>query len=637
LPNPFSFSIRAPGGLAIEIACDRAVIATDAEAADYAQRLYQILEAVRDRRRPALATGLFATRSQIARRLVMLVETPLSLRPKLSKPAAIGIAILAVIVLSIGIAVAPASGQKTGEGKSNVGKNDAPVPAVVGKVLDENGKPVADVPVLLYVEGADPKSPSATATSDATGEFRFKLEPGKQGEIVADDVKNNRQGYAYAIVSSRPVDYQPRITLKPVRELTVKVVDQLGSPVAGASIAAPVIEYDRLGVLFNGLKTDENGIVKIRFSEDLGLRELIALKAGAGFDSTWIGRVNAPGEAAAGANDELSLRLSGAKTIHVKAIDKLGQPVAGVKFAVSSIDFRGQLPNRSRPNNRMNAMRLEDCPAVQAITGADGVASFDWIPSDLAEARFHCVSPDFAVTEKTARGAGASLDFDPLWFRANNARFIGSDTLTAEVARRTKLSGHVYDANNKPAAGVRVWAMVRSLGRGGGGAVASTNSEGAYEMLVHSDKAYTLTLFDEQYPAANHYGVVAREGKPVGDLDFHLTTGTTVRGTVTTGADHRPVADQEITLGLDLGPVPWEILHEQTEAGIKADRDTPGTRRVDIIRTAKTDAKGEYQFRVGPGTYQLSFRSRSQIIPTTPLINLTVDKETEVVKDIQLP
>ena len=62
--------------LAIEIACDRSVIATDAEAADYAQRLYQILEAVRYRRRPALASGLFATRSQIARRLVMLVETP---------------------------------------------------------------------------------------------------------------------------------------------------------------------------------------------------------------------------------------------------------------------------------------------------------------------------------------------------------------------------------------------------------------------------------------------------------------------------------------------------------------------------------------------------------------------------------
>ena len=71
--------------LAIEIACDRAVIATDAEAADYAQRLYQILEAVRDRRRPALASGLFATRSQIARRLVMLVETPAAFAAALVK------------------------------------------------------------------------------------------------------------------------------------------------------------------------------------------------------------------------------------------------------------------------------------------------------------------------------------------------------------------------------------------------------------------------------------------------------------------------------------------------------------------------------------------------------------------------
>jgi beta-lactamase regulating signal transducer with metallopeptidase domain len=89
--------------LAIEIACDRAVIATDAEAADYAQRLYQILEAVRYHRRPALASGLFATRSQIARRLVMLVETPLRLRPHLSKPLAVGMTLLTAATMAVGI------------------------------------------------------------------------------------------------------------------------------------------------------------------------------------------------------------------------------------------------------------------------------------------------------------------------------------------------------------------------------------------------------------------------------------------------------------------------------------------------------------------------------------------------------
>ena len=90
---------------ALEIACDRAVIASDAEAADYAQRLYQILEAVRYHRRPAPASGLFATRSQIARRLVMLVESPLRLQPHLSKPAAVGMAVLAAAVFTLGIGV----------------------------------------------------------------------------------------------------------------------------------------------------------------------------------------------------------------------------------------------------------------------------------------------------------------------------------------------------------------------------------------------------------------------------------------------------------------------------------------------------------------------------------------------------
>src|SRR6185295_1485735 len=42
---------------AIEIACDRSVVTTDAEAADYAQKLYEILQAVRHRRCQPLVGG----------------------------------------------------------------------------------------------------------------------------------------------------------------------------------------------------------------------------------------------------------------------------------------------------------------------------------------------------------------------------------------------------------------------------------------------------------------------------------------------------------------------------------------------------------------------------------------------------
>ncbi len=117
--------------LAIEIACDRAVISTEVDAADYAQRLYQILEAVRHRRRPVMALGLFATRSQIACRLVMLVEAPLRLRPKLSKSAAAGLTIIAAVVVTFGIGMRhesnaqDASSNKSQSGAAQNAKADA--------------------------------------------------------------------------------------------------------------------------------------------------------------------------------------------------------------------------------------------------------------------------------------------------------------------------------------------------------------------------------------------------------------------------------------------------------------------------------------------------------------------------------
>src|SRR5204863_8910021 len=81
----------------LEIACDRAVIADEADAADYAQRLLQILETVRDQRRQPVAAGLFATRSQIARRFAALVHSPLRLRPRLSAWPTLSVIVLAAV------------------------------------------------------------------------------------------------------------------------------------------------------------------------------------------------------------------------------------------------------------------------------------------------------------------------------------------------------------------------------------------------------------------------------------------------------------------------------------------------------------------------------------------------------------
>jgi beta-lactamase regulating signal transducer with metallopeptidase domain len=85
---------------ATELACDRDVVTSDAEAVDYADALYRTLLNVRLQPRLQLASGLFATRSKIGTRIAALVERPLA--PKVGRPALALAAAIAVVVISLG-------------------------------------------------------------------------------------------------------------------------------------------------------------------------------------------------------------------------------------------------------------------------------------------------------------------------------------------------------------------------------------------------------------------------------------------------------------------------------------------------------------------------------------------------------
>ena len=87
---------------AMEIACDRAAVTTEADAADYADRLYQILARVRRQRPVSTAGGLFATRTQIGRRIAALLQDAMHLRPRLSVLSTLSLVLLTGIAMSVG-------------------------------------------------------------------------------------------------------------------------------------------------------------------------------------------------------------------------------------------------------------------------------------------------------------------------------------------------------------------------------------------------------------------------------------------------------------------------------------------------------------------------------------------------------
>ncbi len=151
--------------VAAELACDRAIIADDAESRDYAAQLYGMLVEIRDRRRMPVKSGLFATRTQIRQRIAALVQGPCRTRAHLGAFALVAVAAVSLAALSIGGTFADKElpPETLATSQENPGldpplpdpevstepdkPHDASAVIVRGRVLDPDGKPVAGATV----------------------------------------------------------------------------------------------------------------------------------------------------------------------------------------------------------------------------------------------------------------------------------------------------------------------------------------------------------------------------------------------------------------------------------------------------------------------------------------------------------
>ncbi|HOZ49400.1 MAG TPA: HEAT repeat domain-containing protein [Candidatus Hydrogenedentes bacterium] len=85
-----------------ELACDRSLVNTDDEVEEYAGNLYEVLAQVHNQRRLVFAGGLFATRTQIGRRIAALLGEPLRYRARLGTWGVLVFAVVAAIALASG-------------------------------------------------------------------------------------------------------------------------------------------------------------------------------------------------------------------------------------------------------------------------------------------------------------------------------------------------------------------------------------------------------------------------------------------------------------------------------------------------------------------------------------------------------
>ena len=469
-----------------------------------------------------------------------------------------------------------------------------PIPGIV---VDEAGRPAPGATVRLVSES----EPVEEATTRPDGSFVIPAnEPIlPKFRLIATSDEGRRQALAWFSESSNSlVPAAPaRLVLKPCQVVTVHVTDRAGKPIPDAAV-----EVIARGASVAVGRTDAAGRAVVRYPQGLDVEWIVALKPGAGLDYYENYR-SYPTKGSATVPEDVTLVLSGAETVRVKAIDPQGHPIPGVVFRLSSIKGRAKLSYASLHGSRV----------AWARTDREGIALFDWLPPDRHR------DP-------------SSVDLAPGAYCAPGHWILGLDgkptETTVRVVRKTLLRGKLVNPDGGPAGGILVEARAADTDSPSyifyaGGSV-RTAADGSYQILVPPDRSYMVGVFDQNWAARSLTGVMARANEPCNVPDLHLIKGTVIRGRITIGPEGKPLAGQTILLLESGPPVP--------DDGSGNSR----LRTVSIGRELDADREGRFSFRVGPGDYELSVRREGQYHHRSERFDQKVGSEAIIDRELQL-
>jgi hypothetical protein len=468
---------------------------------------------------------------------------------------------------------------------------------IEGKVVDENDVPVAGVTVHVYLRDSE----VGTASTDAKGNYALSI-PLKREivTIVADDQSGDRQGFLFPGLLTENTQLVP-INLRPTRHTLIKVVDAAGNPVAGATVAAPAVPVEtplEQNMFFQGdtffrRTSDQNGIVRLHYTDDNRIYQIVAFKSGVGFDY-YVEPGPAPQAAgrtvplpATRLPDAIILKLTGARMLKVKATDPAGHAVPGIEFYPTEIKLDGKSTSFTTIGGSL---------VMGGTTDASGTILLDWLPKDFV-----------GITFRTHHESGYETQIDGN--TTDILRISGSkprDEVAFAVVPLMKISGHIFGPDGKPIGGVRI--QIQSQGRPlpvrpSAGSAAS-KPDGSYSVLVSRKPSYTLRITDSRWVAQDQE-IPTTASDSIDNVDFKLSEGTIIHGTLTEAPDHNPL--------------PREIVQIVSIDGATSK----------IRRGAPSGPDGHFEFRVPPGRYTITSASRQ--------LEIEVNGEREIVKDIELP
>ncbi len=459
---------------------------------------------------------------------------------------------------------------------------------VRGFVEDQAGRPVAGAEVLVDAF----TSRDTRGVTGADGSFAVPIRHPPYGwAVLVRAPSDHRRGFQRYDFNPTELNVPPRIVLKPSHEVVVRVTDAHQAPIAGASVEAA---WD-FSVL-DDATTGPDGSVKLYLPVDAKVAWVVALKSGTGFDYAEFGVMNVHGgtDEAIPAREvpyAVALTFDGKWIARIKAVDRTDNPLAGVTFYPWTLHKEGR---RSYVN--------VDSQIFNATTGPDGVVTFDWLPPNDGLMTFWPNAEGFAHRRVELNERETGL-------------------VTAMLSRTGAIRGRIVAPDGSRAPGIEVRALGSGKGMDHSHSQARSTADGSYEMAVGPGEAYAVYIDDIDWAAPSRLDVIVREGKPAEGVDFKLTRGTLVRGTVTVGPGNRPVANQLVGLEEAGGLASVELVEEGDSLRHDTRRYVHGT----------TDAEGRYSIRVGPGEYTLNGP------PRTTVEELTVKHEPEIVRDFRMP
>ncbi len=456
----------------------------------------------------------------------------------------------------------------------------APPERIHVTVVDEAGEDAKEAMITVRFWGRVDVPP------DGCGRFLIPIGPkyinfaGRVVGTVTASLPDGRLGLAR--VNRIPGSTETiRVVLKPPSPLRVTVIDGDGRGVAGARVEVT----ERLVPILEG-ETDGSGHREGNIPADASDRQVSARRGGVGFDfaspPVW------PSPLAA----EVTLKLEGAATYRIRAVDRDGKPVAGVRA----------LPTAIRLPDHPSAAILHPFPHEDdPVTGTDGRLTLDWLP------------------RRWEGGPRVKIEHDSTYLPDPFVK-LDAGEVVATMRPLARLAGRVMLRDGGPAVGF----LVRAQGQGsdplGFQASGLTDAAGRFVLLVAPESAYLVAAGFENQAAPYRSGVVVREARPVDGLDLTVGPATRVRGRVRTGPKGTPTPDMLIQVKADRGPIPPEIRREGYDP----------KRTVGMSWIARTDELGRYQVMVGPGEHMVRGPSKSRPVPLSipkvaPPADLLVD------------